>query len=933
MLWIVVAIGLVLIALVVVRNMRTAAALTRKLAAQAIDLGESEQQYRLLFEHNPNPMWVYDDSTREFLAVNEAAIERYGYTREEFLSMTRHDLRVESGTGVSRGIKTPANITADDRGWNGRHLKKDGSVIDVAVTSRAIVFDGHKACLALALDVTDQKRAEEALRQSEQRTRVIIDNALDAVVSMDSSGVITDWSAQAEKMFGWSRAEAVGRQMSYTIIPARYRDAHDKGLKKFLNTGEGPVLNKRIEITALNRDGLEFPIELTISPAQLGGRWTFSAFIRDLTEQRKAAEALKLGEQRYRQLFEDTPIGLYRSTPDGQFIDVNPAMVAMLGYWNRETLLTTPAPSLYVDPQDRRRWSAQRPGEVRVLDLDVRMRKADGKVIWVRDTTIVKRGPDGAALLYEGVLEDITARVEAEQAVQASERRLIQILEAAPLGIMVSDKKGHPILMNAAARAIFGKGLAEGANLVDLSEIYQAYVAGTDELYPPERMPLLKALTGETTAVDDMEIHRDNRVISLHVQGAPVLDNERKVAGAVIGFFDTTEKRSLEAQLRQSSKMEAVGQLAGGVAHDFNNLLTVIMSYSAMLLDQLNPGDPIHDDMQEIAGAADRAAGLTRQLLAFSRQQVMQPRVININDIIVDMEKMLRRVIGEDVELLTALDPAIAEISADPGQLEQVLMNLVVNARDAMPAGGRLSISTSNSALSVESAAGSLHPPDGEYVMLAVSDTGTGMTREVQQRLFDPFFTTKLQGQGTGLGLSTVYGIVKQSGGEIYVYSEIEQGSTFKVYFPRFVETGEHRIHELTSKEVPRGSEAILLVEDDSNLRYLVARVLRGCGYTIYVAASGIEALAIAGDPTKSIDAVITDVVMPGMNGRELVEKLVEARPGIGFLFMSGYTDDDVLRRGVLHGETAFLQKPFTPDQLARKVRAVLDRATIDSVA
>jgi nitrogen-specific signal transduction histidine kinase/CheY-like chemotaxis protein len=401
----------------------------------------------------------------------------------------------------------------------------------------------------------------------------------------------------------------------------------------------------------------------------------------------------------------------------------------------------------------------------------------------------------------------------------------------------------------------------------------------------------------------------------------------------VVGFFDTTEKRSLEAQLRQSSKMEAVGQLAGGVAHDFNNLLTVIMSYSAMLLDRLDPSDPIHDDMQEIAGAADRAAGLTRQLLAFSRQQVMQPRVININEVIVDLERMLRRVIGEDIELLTSLDPVIAEINADPGQLEQVLMNLVVNARDAMPAGGRLSISTSNSALSAESAAGSLHPPDGEYVMLAVSDTGTGMTREVQQRLFDPFFTTKLQGQGTGLGLSTVYGIVKQSGGEIYVYSEIGEGSTFKVYFPRFVETGEHRIHELTSREVPRGSEAILLVEDDSNLRYLVARVLRGCGYTMYVAASGVEALAIAGDPTKSIDAVITDVVMPGMNGRELVEKLVEARPGIGFLFMSGYTDDDVLRRGVLHGETAFLQKPFTPDQLARKVRAVLDRATIDSAA
>jgi PAS domain S-box-containing protein len=379
-LWIVVAIGLVLIALVVVRNMRTAAALTRKLAAQAIDLGESEQQYRLLFEHNPNPMWVYDDSTREFLAVNEAAVERYGYTREEFLSMTRHDLRVESATGVSRGIKTPTSAAQDDSNWIGRHLKKNGSVIDVAVTSHGIVFDGHKACLSLALDVTDQRRAEEGLRQSEQRTRVIIDNALDAVVSMDSSGAITDWSAQAEKMFGWSRAEAIGRQMSYTIIPPRYRDAHDKGLKKFLKTGEGPVLNKRFEITALSRDGVEFPVELAISPTQLGGRWTFSAFIRDLTEQRKAAEALKLGEQRYRQLFEDIPIGLYRSTPDGKFIDVNPAMVAMLGYWNRETLLATPATSLYVDPADRRRWSDQKPGEVRIFDLDVRLRKADGTV-------------------------------------------------------------------------------------------------------------------------------------------------------------------------------------------------------------------------------------------------------------------------------------------------------------------------------------------------------------------------------------------------------------------------------------------------------------------------------------------------------------------------------------------------------------------------
>ena len=421
-------------------------------------------------------------------------------------------------------------------------------------------------------------------------------------------------------------------------------------------------------------------------------------------------------------------------------------------------------------------------------------------------------------------------------------------------------------------------------------------------------------------------------MISLTAKGAPILDHEGKIVAAVVALIDTTERRLLEAQVGQTSKMEAVGQLAGGVAHDFNNLLTVIMSYGAMLVERLDPGED-REDVQEITAAADRAAGLTRQLLAFSRQQVMQPRVMDLNDVIGGLEKMLRRLIGEDVELQISLDPRIEAINADPGQLEQVLMNLVVNARDAMPGGGRLTITTSNSELSAESATGTLRAPDGEYVMLAVSDSGCGMTRAVQQRIFDPFFTTKEQGRGTGLGLATVYGIVKQSGGEIYVYSEVGRGTTFKIYFPRFILGTEVRPDDVPSTEPRRGSESILLVEDDSNLRALVARVLKSRGYTVHVAASGIEALVIASDPATLLDAVITDVVMPGMNGRELVEKLLESRPEMGSLLMSGYTDDDVLRRGVLQGETAFLQKPFTPDQLARKVRAVLDRAIVDTAA
>jgi two-component system cell cycle sensor histidine kinase/response regulator CckA len=796
--------------------------------------------------------------------------------------------------------------------------------------------------IAAAIDRSIQARNEyttglqnqaDQISKSEQRTRLIIDTALDAVVSMSSSGVISEWSAQAEKMFGWSRAEAVGKLMSETIIPPRYRDGHNKGLKKFLETGKGAVLNRRIEVTGLNRDGHEFPIELAISPAKVDDEWTFSAFIRDLTEQKKAEEALRLGEQRYRELFEDVPVGLYRSTPEGGLIDVNPAMVSMLGFPDRQSLLTTAATSLYVNPADRLRWSAQMKGDGAVLDFDVQMRRADGAVIWASDTTHVKRGPDGSVLLYEGVLEDITARVEAERALQANQRRLNQILEAVPIGIFVSDAMGTPTFANAAAKKMLGRDVFPGRGVGDLAEVYKIYLAGTDDLYPLERMPLIKALRGVAATVDDMEIREAGHVVSLTVHGAPILDNDGTVVAAVVAFVDNTGRKSLESQLRQASKMEAVGQLAGGVAHDFNNLLTVIMSYSAMLMERLDPANSDREDVKEIAAAADRAAALTRQLLAFSRQQVMQPRVINVNAVIGDLEKMLGRLIGEDIELVTALDPHLATIFADPGQLEQVLMNLAVNARDAMPGGGRLTISTSNSELREESGSGTLHAVDGDYVMLAVGDTGTGMTREVQQRLFEPFFTTKESGRGTGLGLATVYGIVNQSGGELYVYSEIGEGSTFKVYFPRFTARAAERPLDIKSKESPRGSETVLLVEDDANLRGLVARVLNKCGYNVIVAAGGLDALAIAFKPETLIHAVITDVVMPGMNGRELVDRLIKSRPKIASLLMSGYTDDEVLRRGVLHGGTAFLQKPFTPDQLARKVRDVLDLATIAPAA
>lgn len=779
--------------------------------------------------------------------------------------------------------------------------------------------------LAVIAGVINRRMQARAalLEKSEEKYRLIVDTALDAVVTMNAIGLITDWNAQAERMFGWTRAEALGLRMSEAIIPLRYREAHEKGLSRFLETGVGPVLNRRIEITAVRRDGTEFPVELAISPARVGEEWTFSAFLRDLTEREKAADALRTEEQRYRQLFENVPVGLYRSSSDGRLIDVNPAMVEMLGYPTRESLLATPATDLYVNIDDRARFTAGIAQSGVLRDFTARMRRADGREIWVRENSHAERDPEGTVALWEGTLEDITEALEAERRLQASERRLTQILEAVPAGIFVADREGHFVFGNESASRILGQGAFPDLPMTEHAEKYQAYVAGTDELYPLDRMPVRRALHGAMASADDVEIRRDGTTLSLSVHAAPLFDDGGDIVGAVTVFTDATEHKFLEAQLRQALKMEAVGQLAGGVAHDFNNLLTVILSYGSMLAERLDPSDPIGRDVREMTAAAERAAGLTRQLLAFSRKQVLQPQVIDVNSVVTNVETLLRRLIGADITLQVDLKSDIPPVNADPGQLEQVLMNLAVNARDAMPDGGMLRISTAE-----DGSLGRGAPDDAaydrpKYVVLSVSDTGSGMTSEVRRRVFDPFFTTKAPGEGTGLGLSTVYGIVKQSGGDIRVRSEPGQGTAFDIYLP--CADAPPRVAPAGSVRAARGSETILVVEDDPSLRSLAVRVLKRYGYDVIPAASGPEALALSADSRAVVDAVLTDVIMPGMNGREVVERLLAARPGLPYLFMSGYTDDEVLRRGVLQGDSPFLQKPFTADQLARKIREVID--------
>jgi len=386
------------------------------------------------------------------------------------------------------------------------------------------------------------------------------------------------------------------------------------------------------------------------------------------------------------------------------------------------------------------------------------------------------------------------------------------------------------------------------------------------------------------------------------------------------------EKAKLEAQLAQAQKMESVGRLAGGVAHDFNNLLTVINLYSDMALRSLEPDNPLRQDLEEIRRAGDRAAQLTRQLLIFSRRQPLEMRTLNLNEVLQGLAKMLPRLLGEDIPLQMKLAPDLGYIHADPGQIEQVVVNLAVNARDAMPEGGQLTLETVNTTL--DKLFLRLHSgvEEGEYIMLAVSDTGVGMTEEVKAHLFEPFFTTKGPGKGTGLGLATVYGIVKQHRGHIWVYSEPGLGSIFKVYLPR-VEAGPaatSRSEEATA--LPRGSETVLVVEDEPAVRSVAVRVLSGLGYQVLEASSGLDALQVAATWGQMIHLLLTDVIMPEMNGKALAEQLTALYPALKVLFISGYTDETISHHGVLEEGVAFLQKPFTPSRLAHKVREVLDQ-------
>jgi hypothetical protein len=517
------------------------------------------------------------------------------------------------------------------------------------------------------------------------------------------------------------------------------------------------------------------------------------------------------------------------------------------------------------------------------------------------------------------------ARHRAEEEVRNAGERYRLLFKSSPLPMFVYDVETLAFLaVNEAAVHHYGYSREEFAALT-VKEIR----APDDAAALIERGAHLASLEGGA-----LWRHRkkDGSIIAVEVSTSD-FDFEGKPARLVL-VNDVTKRlraeeslRTTEQQLRLAQKMEAIGNLAGGVAHDFNNLLSVILSYSTMLAEDMTPSDPRRADLEEIHAAGKRAVDLTRQLLAFGRQQILQPKIVRLNDIVAGMERMLRRLIGADVELTVLAGGALGTVLVDPGQIEQIVMNLAVNSRDAMPEGGKLTIETANVEIDERYAAEHLGASPGPHIMLAVTDNGTGMDKATQARMFEPFFTTKDTGKGTGLGLATVFGIVKQSGGTVWVYSELGGGTTFKVYFPRADAGATTDVRESVAPEATtrRGTETVLLVEDEESVRVLARTILRRLGYHVLEAHSGGDALLICEQHTATIHLLLTDIVMPRMSGRQLSERLHSIRPFMKVLYMSGYTDSSIVHHGVLDSGVAFLQKPITPETLGRKVRDVLD--------
>jgi two-component system cell cycle sensor histidine kinase/response regulator CckA len=797
-----------------------------------------------------------------------------------------------TGKGAEGTHSAAMNRGADD------YLSKED--LTVALLERSIRYAIERA------------RHVEELRASEQRYRSIFEACSEGILIVDlETRAVRYANAAASRKFGHT-ADALC-SMHISDLSAKGDVESDWAQLESLVRG---TTSLAVDRPCLKKDGSILLADIAATTIAVGGRSMIAAFYRDVTERARASRAVEASEARYRRLFEAAKDGILILAADtGSIVDVNPFMSELTGYARDEFMgkhLWEIGP--FKDASASRDAFAELQAKDYVRYDDLPLKTIDGRSVEVEFVSNVYL-VNGSKVIQCNV-RDITARKQMTAELRMRERAI----EAVAQGILISDPRrpGNPIVY---ASPGFTRltGYAPDEVLGRTGRLLQ----GKDTA-PASIAVLRDAIREERPCVTELLNYRkDGTPFWNSLSLSPVKDNDGVVTNFVGVQTDVTARRQLEAQFRQAQKMEAVGRLAGGVAHDFNNLLSVILSYADLISDDLKPDEPIRADIEQIRTAGLRATDLTRQLLAFSRQQVLEPRVLNFNEVVGGMEKMLGRLLGADIELTILTAPALGNVKADPGQLEQIVMNLAVNARDAMPMGGHLTLETASVHLDADYASAHHDVQPGPYVELAVSDSGEGMGKETMARIFEPFFTTKDKAKGTGLGLATVFGIVKQSGGHIFVYSEPGKGTTFRIFLPEVGAVAEAAVAEPTPEAEGAGG-TILLVEDEDQVRTVARTILRRQGYVVLDASNGGEALLICEQHGAKIDLLLTDVVLPRMSGRQLAERLAPVRPSMKVLYMSGYTDDAILQHGIIDSGVAFLQKPITPASLTRKVREVL---------
>ena len=781
------------------------------------------------------------------------------------------------------------------------------------------VICGSFLCYMARLWITqhEEYKALRRLDSSERRFRAMVEKSNEAVALMDGNGKILYLTEPAGSVLGTTPAGHEGTSAFDSIHPEDLPRVNRDMMRVLLTLGG----TARGEYRAKHADGtwrwLECVGTNLLDDADVGA---LVVNYRDVTERRQAELALRQSEQKFSKAFHCSlyPLAITRLA-DGRVVDVNELLLRRLNCTRERAIGCSSAElGLWAKPEQYQAMVDQVRSEGSVLRSEVAIQPDGGEPILalISAERIEVEGEE--CVLW--VAQDITQRKKAEEALQRSEARFRHLFENANDVLFTLDAKGNFTSLNRKGAEVSGYGCGEGERM------------NFEQVVAPEyrglaRRMIERAMAGEAPPPFELEfVTREGERVWLEVSGRGLVE-KGEARGVQAIARDITERRTLEHQLRQSQKMEAVGLLAGGLAHDFNNLLAVILGYTDLLGDDAPAAGKNERALQHIRRAADRAATLTRQLLAFSRKQVMQPRVLDLNSVALDMSKLLVRLIGEHIVQTTRLNPKLGKVKADPAQVEQVLMNLAVNARDAMPNGGQLIIETDN----VEFAESDSRPaeiPAGKYAMLAVHDTGVGMEPEVQARIFEPFFTTKEPGKSTGLGLAMVYGIVKQSGAHIAVESERGKGTAVRIYLPLVPTesaTTVDRPEGGANPKPPAGSETILLVEDEASLRGLIAEYLTECGYAIVAAGDGNEALRLAQSHHGPIHMLVTDVVMPGMSGPELAQKLSKTHPAAKRVYISGYNDSPLLREELLGDGVTFIHKPIRPVELARRLRSVLD--------